>query len=62
MLVTRLDQLVESGGFKSERGIVLRPGTVLFISLIPSNPLIPFSSFVFSYVNLFSATHGDSQA
>src|SRR6266702_2832779 len=33
MLATRLDPIVESGGFKTERGIVLRPETVLFIFL-----------------------------
>ncbi len=42
MLVTRLDQLVESGGFKTERGIVLRPRTVLFIFLY-FTPCLTFS-------------------
>src|SRR6266702_1161040 len=42
MLVTRLDRFVESRRFKSERGIVLRPGTVLLIFLY-FTPCLTFS-------------------
>src|SRR6266702_92891 len=42
MLATRPDQIVESGGFKTERGIVLRPRTVIFIFL-DFTPCLTFS-------------------